>query len=344
VKKRIFSFFLVAALLALLVTPLAGCGPDGELTPEQETAISEFVIERLSGLTGPEGPQGIQGEPGPQGGKGAPGLTGPAGPKGTTGSDGADGLPGPAGAVGPQGEPGLDGAPGYPGPVGATGPPGVFPMFSVQLQVKTTGLATIVFDTTTFASGTRSLHLTTAGVVGSGQEARIVLTPLQPMTLSEVLTIAWSEYLVSGYMPHVDIKLDTTGDGLCDDALVIEYAYNTSEGPVRPEGWPSYGATIGTWYQTFSDDGNGPAVINDTCYAWLTSGAPGPVGGAFGAGNHWGDTLGNWKLGLTANTKVIDSNTLVTAIEIEVDNWLSSGVQAEAYVDNIMVNGTVIWQ
>lgn len=127
-KKRIFSFFLVAALLALLVTPLAGCGPDGELTPEQETAISEFVIERLSGLTGPEGPQGIQGEPGPQGGKGAPGITGPAG-QGTTGSkgaDGADGLPGPAGAVGLQGEPGLDGAPGagYPGPVGATGAQG----------------------------------------------------------------------------------------------------------------------------------------------------------------------------------------------------------------------------
>ncbi|MGR3295996.1 MAG: hypothetical protein ACUZ8A_07205 [Candidatus Bathyanammoxibius sp.] len=163
------------------------------------------------------------------------------------------------------------------------------------------------------------------------------------MTLGEVVSISWSEYLVSGYMPHVDIILDTDGDGIRDDALVIEYAYNTSEGAVRPEGWPGYGGLLGDWYQTFSDNGDGPAVIGDAAYAWQSSGEPGPVGGEWGDDGHWGDTLGAWKVGLTGGSSTyIDANTLVTAIEIEIDNWIPSGIQAEAYIDNITINGVAI--
>ncbi len=159
------------------------------------------------------------------------------------------------------------------------------------------------------------------------------------MTLGEVLTISWSEYLVSGYAPHVDIIVDTDGDSVRDNALVIEYSYNTSEGAVRPEGQPTYGGLTAAWYQTLSDDGNGPAVINDATYAWLASGAAGPAGGAFGAGNFWLTTLGAWKTGLGTPPVYLDANTLVTGIEIEVDNWIA---QSEAYVDNITINGVAI--
>ncbi|KKM64395.1 hypothetical protein LCGC14_1501840, partial [marine sediment metagenome] len=125
-----------------------------------------------------------------------------------------------------------------------------------------------------------------------------------------------------------------------DDALVIEYAYNTTGGVVR-SGWPTYGSLLGAWYQTFSDDGNGPAVINDATYAWLASGAAGPAGGAFGAGNFWLTTLGAWKTGLGTPPVYLDANTLVTGIEIEVDNWIA---QSEAYVDNITITGVIVTQ
>lgn len=332
------------ALVVALIIPATGCG-DGELvlTPEAE----EFIEAQLAGLQGEQGVAGPQGSQGVAGAQGLQGEQGPAGAPGATGSAGEPGATGPAGEPGATGEAGAAGSPGASGAMGPQGLAGVFPAFSVQLQVKNSGQATITFDTITVATGTRSLHLTTLGTIGGGDEARIVLTPLQPMTLGEVLTIAWSEYLVSGYMPHVDIILDTDGDGVRDDALVIEYAYNVTPGATPP----SYGATAGTWYQTFSDNG-GPAVVDDTAYAWLTSGAPGPVGGTFGQWDHWGITLGQWKAGqsVTPATKgvgtfTIDANTLVTAIEIEVDNWIPAawgGVQAEAYVDNITVNGVAV--
>jgi len=69
-------------------------------------------------------------------------------------------------------------------------------------------------------------HLTTTGTVGDGDEARIHIDMPTGTTLADILEISWKEYTVSGYAPHVDIILDTTGDGIKDDALVIEYAYN----------------------------------------------------------------------------------------------------------------------
>lgn len=158
-------------------------------------------------------------------------------------------------------------------------------------------------------------------------------------TLGDLTSVSWSEYLVEGYPPHVDVMLDLGGGET--DALVIEYAYNTSEGDVRPEGQPDYGALTGAWYQTFSDDEKGPAVIDGGAYAWLTSQAPGPVGGEFGAGGHYGTTLADWKAGKTVpEVGEISASTVVTALEIEVDNWMAvSG----AYVDDIQINGTTYY-
>ena len=92
---------------------------------------------------------------------------------------------------------------------------------------------------------------------------------------------------------HLDIILDINGDGAIDDSLVFEHAYNDValhylEGPMP------YGALTGDWYQTFSDDGNGPAQVDDAAYGWLSSGPPGPPGDpAFISG-----TLAGWKSGL----------------------------------------------
>ncbi len=340
-NRKIWSILVAVIMLASLLA-IAGCaGDDGAVGPAGLRGLQGE--QGAQGLQGGQGSQGTTGPQGEQGIAGAAGEQGSTGEQGAQGTAGADGATGPAGSQGPRGggSRGSTGATGATGAIGVTGPrgpAGVFPAFSVELQVKTTNQASITYDTTIVASGSRSLHLTTTGTPGTGDEARIVLTPLQPMTLGEVLTVSWSEYLVSGYPPHVDIRLDTVGDGVVDEALVIEYAHNTmahyGEAPMP------YGALTGAWYVTFADDGNGPVVIDGTAHAWQATGAAGPAGGAFGDGGYYGDTLANWKAGLTGNGGTyIDANSLVLAIEIEVDNWV---VQSDAYVDNITVNGVAI--
>ena len=176
-------------------------------------------------------------------------------------------------------------------------------------------------------TGDDSAHLETLGDPGSGDEARIVIPVPEGTTLADIAAVSWWEYLVAGYPPHLDIMLDINGDGTIDDSLVFEYAYNDValhylEGPMP------YGALTGDWYQTFSDDGNGPAQVDDTAYGWLSSGPPGAPGDpTFISG-----TLADWKSG-SVNT-AIDGITSVVSLEIEIDNWV---VQSEAYIDDIVI-------
>ncbi len=147
------------------------------------------------------------------------------------------------------------------------------------------------------------------------------------MSLNDIVSIAWQEYLVSGYPPHVDLII-LRSDGVLD-ALVFEYSYNTmahyADGPMP------YGALTGDWYATFADDGSGPALINDAAFAWLSSGDPGPPGGMIEG------TLAQWKAGTVLAT--VDGNSPVIRIEIEVDNWV---VQSDAYLDSVAVNGVLL--
>ena len=168
--------------------------------------------------------------------------------------------------------------------------------------------------------------LITTGDVGDGDEDRIVIQMPSGFTLGELETISWSELLVNGYPPHVDVILDM-GDG-ATDALVFEYAYNYESHAA--ETWPTYDALTGAWYQTFSDDGNGPSVITDTSNAWLSSGAPGPL---TGAPTFYYHTLEEWK---SPGHEGVSSDTPVLRLEIEVDNWIA---QTEAHIDNIKING-----
>ena len=240
------------------------------------------------------------------------------------------GPQGPAGAAGPQGPAGATGSRGSTGATGPQGPAGAPPMFSVTLTNRNGGQATL--SSTQAQSGSYSAYLQTTGAIATPDEGTIVLTPIVPMALGELQSVSWQEYLTAGYPPHVDIYLDNDGDGVADDSLAIEYAYNTmahyAEAPMP------YGALLGAWYATFADDGNGPAQVDDTCYAWLNSGAAGPPGG----GGHIAGTLSQWKAG-TLGT--FNSTSSIVKIEIEVDNWV---VQSTAYVDTIVVNSVIVWQ
>ena len=163
-------------------------------------------------------------------------------------------------------------------------------------------------------------------VVALGAEARIVMPVPPGTTLADIESIAWDEYLVTGYPPHVDIIIDTS-EG--EDALAFEYAYNDVS-LHYPEGWPSYNALTGAWYATFSDDSDGPAMVDAAALGWLTSGPAGPpTEGNFAL-------LGDWQsaAGVTYGAVTVNGDTPVLRIEVEVDNWIGG---AEAYVDNLAV-------
>ena len=211
-----------------------------------------------------------------------------------------------------------------------------------KLRQKTTATLLIaIFMISAFAIsayGIPGTHLTATGTAGT--EDRIVIDMPAGFTLGMLNSISWAEYLIAGYPPHVDVILDLDTDGNYDDdddALVFEYAYNdlthyTDEAPMP------YGAITGAWYATFSDDGNGPAAVDDDAMAWATKGAPGapPLGG-----NFYFYSLADWKIGVTyeasgQSEKTIDSDSIVLRLEIEVDNWV---IDSEAYVTNIKVNG-----
>lgn len=332
-KKKILLILTALVLIAGLFV-VTGCGKSDE---DIQKLVDTYVDKYQSQLKGEKGDTGTQGMQGIQGVDGEKGEKGDKGDKGEKGDVGEQGIQGDIGATGATGIAGAPGMPGTPGAPGST----TTPVFKVELQVKTAGQATAIPTTAQVYTGTYSAYLQTTGTVGNGDEARLVLTPYKPMTLGQISTIAWQEYLNAGYPPHVDIRVDTDGDGITDDALVIEYAYNGMTHYTGGAPMP-YGALTGAWYATFSDDGNGQAQVDNTAYAWQTTGAAGVPGGAFGDGDHWGDTLGNWKAGLTCKSgKYISASTLVTAIEIEVDNWV---VQSDAYLDAVMVNGIVVWQ
>jgi len=176
--------------------------------------------------------------------------------------------------------------------------------------------------------------LETTGEVGSGNEDRIRINMPEGTVLNDIVSISWDYYLYSGYAPHVDIMVDLDDNGEIDDALVFEYAYNDAVGYHMDEGQPTYGCLYDAWYTTFSDDGEGPAAVTDTSYAWPTTGPAGPFETVC-------YTLAQWKTGINyASGKTITGTTKVLALEFEVDNWMS---QTKAVIDNIKMNDNVIY-
>jgi len=174
--------------------------------------------------------------------------------------------------------------------------------------------------------------LDSSGEIGASNAAEIVVDTTG-LTLGDILSIEWSAYVLTGYAPHVDIRIDTTGDGVADDALVFEYAYNGPAHYAEPGGMP-YGVPVNEWFQTFNDDGDGPSAITDTSFGWLSSGSPGPYPPVEDFTNGFiGGTLADWKAGII--DPEIDADTPVVNLHIETDNWV---VDTIAVVDNVFLN------
>ena len=219
--------------------------------------------------------------------------------------------------------------------------------YHVQFPMELSGTGTYTAEWQTdpdyYRSAPTSAHLAVPAFTpgGSADEARIVIGLPSGTTLGDIQSISWWEHLVGGYPPHLDIYLDIDGGGWGgypgDDILIFEYAYNGlnhyTDGP------PSYGALTGTFYQTFNDDGVGPAQVDDTTPpTGVAKGWPGsgPAGPPASIELH---TLAEWQAGVSYTTysiaKTVDADTPVLWLEIEIDNWITA---TECYVDDIAIS------
>ena len=194
----------------------------------------------------------------------------------------------------------------------------------ILLQAGTNGIAER--SDVEWRSGTYSVHLETTGALPTApdwvaSEARIVIPMPEGFTLGELDTISWWTYLVSGYIPHVDIFTEV-------ETLVAEGAHVNNN---LVTGWAT-----GTWINTFDGatgvytPGRGITgstslltTVNSETAVWFSSGSAATL-----------HTLGEFQTPtLVAG---MNESTVVTKLEIEVDNWV---VQSEAYVDDIEIDG-----
>ena len=168
-------------------------------------------------------------------------------------------------------------------------------------------------------NGSYSAHLETTGIAGSGNEARVVIqaSDIGITTLNDLQTISWNAKGVVGYTPHVDVYLDN------GKTLVFEYAKVDPLNCDNSAGYPTGDVN------TFGDKG----IVNNSAYAWLSSGAPGPCGDPAFDENH--NSLTDWK--------ITDGSAGILRFEIEVDNWIPSLANSVAYVDAIEINGTTYY-
>lgn len=159
------------------------------------------------------------------------------------------------------------------------------------------------------------------------------------LTLGDIQAISWQAYALTGYMPHLDIKLDINGDGVydsSDDGLVIEYAKVAS--PYDNAPYP----TGSNWINTFDDKG----TIDSNAEMWLSSGSA----GAKASANYVEATLAQWQAGnagtnqnsdasagLIAVADSISASTKVYSLEFEIDGWIS---QSLSYIDDIVITTT----
>lgn len=150
-------------------------------------------------------------------------------------------------------------------------------------------------------------------------EARITIEgkDVGVLTLNDFNTMSWNANVISGYLPHVDVIIDTDGDGVEDDALVFEYAKadntNCDNSP-----YPTGSLT------TFDNDKG--EIIGDSTYAWLSSGPAGPCGDPTFDSTH--KSLANWKLTYPRAN--------ILRFEIEVDAWI---LNSKSEISNIVING-----
>ncbi len=145
-------------------------------------------------------------------------------------------------------------------------------------------------------------------------------------SLNDLTSMNWESFIVNGgYIAHVDILIDTTGDGIVDDALVFEYDKVTTPSNQLVS---NMNFQKDTWTTNAFDD---KGIVDGGAIAWQTTGDAGP-----GLGNYHAYSLDEWKVGKTgAGGKVIDGSTKIIAFQIEVDNWI---VDSNGKIRNIHIN------
>ena len=185
-----------------------------------------------------------------------------------------------------------------------------------------TGAAFTEISTEHDVSSPNSLRLF-AGEITSfppTNEARLRINLDSGTTLEDLESVSWMQFVDHGYISHVDVLLDTAGDGGgVDDALVFEYAKVDPDDCDDSEDYP-----LGS-VDTFGDKG----IVDDGAFAWLNSGPPGPCGDSvFDAGHK---SLAEWKTAFP-NAKII-------ALEIEVDGWIE---ESEAFIDDVKINDVLV--
>lgn len=173
---------------------------------------------------------------------------------------------------------------------------------------------------------TEEYILSASGDTGTDSTIYVDADDTVVSVLNDLNTISWDVNVLTGYIAHVDVLIDTTGDGLVDDALVFEYAKvdNTrcDETPYPTGGLNTFGE-LGT--------------IDGSAYAWLTTGDAGPCSGS--ATFFW-HSLDDWKSGQTnQNGKDVSGTTTIIGFDIEVDNWISD---SDSDISNILINGNVV--
>ena len=154
--------------------------------------------------------------------------------------------------------------------------------------------------------------LAAAGESPRENRIHIAAADAEVSTLSDLTSITFEQDVIAGYVGHVDVLLDTNGDGVKDDALVFEYASVDSDCS-NPSGYPTGEMS------TFGDKG----YVDDSAYAWLTTGPPGPCSALPTV--FFRHPLADWKLSpdsSEANGKNISGTTTIIGFEFEVDSWI----------------------
>ena len=205
--------------------------------------------------------------------------------------------------------------------------------------------------------GVWSVHLEAPGKATKSEEVnegRIGLKLAAGTTLGDIESIKWWVRTVSGYPPHVDLLLDLDNNGVSDNALVAEFAYQPYIGPgyayVSPGipyghydqnlGGTFYNPTYNAWLETFQNSSGetGTTIVSNNTVFWLSSGSSGPInGGYFGKLKDFKDH----KVKVIEGTTLaqVSDNTVVLEIQIEVDNWIGP---SEAYVDKVLLNDELL--
>lgn len=192
------------------------------------------------------------------------------------------------------------------------------------------------------------IHMSTTDEVaadGWADEGRIVIKMPDGFTLGDLKTVEWDVNTTVGYPPHLDVILVDDIDSIDNiDSLTAEMAnkYGEAMSLILGDEYPE--TSYNTWLRTFEvGPDEGEAVIDDTTIFWVTrhgggvSDAPVAMLANMKAG-----TLDYPDVGEPGDPVIlIDSDTVIDRLEIEIDNWgWYQGIPvSDAYLKNLRING-----